>query len=125
MSRWDEVLEPLQHRRADEPEAFVFGPYCLIPGRRLLLIGHNQMDLGNRAFDILVLLVTRCGNVVSARQIFEHARPDMVVEDSNIRVQISELRRTLSAGCQRLIVTVRGRGYVFVAPVERLSSLEA
>jgi DNA-binding winged helix-turn-helix (wHTH) protein len=109
---------------ADEPEAFSFGPYCLIPCKRVLLAGQDQIALGSRAFDILVLLVKRGGDIVTSRQIFEHAWPDMTVEDSNIRVQISDLRRALSA-YQRSIVTVRSRGYVFVVPVQRLGSLEA
>jgi DNA-binding winged helix-turn-helix (wHTH) protein len=108
----------------DERDAFKFGPYYLIPCRRVLLAGQVQIELGSRAFDILVLLVKRCGEIVSSREIFEHAWPDMIVEDSNIRVQISDLRRALSAH-QRSIVTVRSRGYVFVVPVHRLGSLEA
>jgi DNA-binding winged helix-turn-helix (wHTH) protein len=108
-----------------EPEAFRFGSYCLIPGRRQLLAGQNQIELGGRAFDILVLLVRRCGDLVSPQQILEHAWPNMIVEGSNIRVQISDLRRALSADCQPFIATVRCRGYVFVVPVERLRSLEA
>jgi DNA-binding winged helix-turn-helix (wHTH) protein len=122
--RWDKVLGSPMQKPADEPEAFKFGPYCLIPCRRQLLAGQDQIVLGSRAFDILVLLVSRCGDIVSPRQIFEHAWPDLIVEDSNIRVQISDLRRALSA-YQRAIVTVRSRGYVFVVPVRRLGSLEA
>jgi DNA-binding winged helix-turn-helix (wHTH) protein len=119
----DKVSGSLFQQRVDEPEAFEFGPYCLIPGRRLLLSGKDPVELGSRAFDILVLLVKRCGNVVSSQQIFAHAWPDMIVEGSNIRVQIGGLRRALSA-YQRSIVTVRSRGYVFVVPVQRLSPLE-
>jgi DNA-binding winged helix-turn-helix (wHTH) protein len=118
------VRLPLE-KDASEPEAFKFGPYCLIPGRRQLLAGEDQIDLGSRAFDILVLLVKSCGDVVTTRQIFEHAWPDMIVEGSNIRGQISDLRRALSTNCRPFIVTVRGRGYVFVVPVQRLRFLEA
>jgi DNA-binding winged helix-turn-helix (wHTH) protein len=118
-------LKSLLEKHAAEPEAFKFGPYCLIPRRRQLLLGQDQIELGSRAFDILVLLVKRCGDVVSSQQLFEHAWPDMIVEGSNIRVQISHLRRVLSTDCHPFIVTVRSRGYVFVVPVKRLRSLEA
>ena len=121
MPRRDKVGSPCRPL-PDEPDAFKFGPYYLIPCRRVLLAGQDQIGLGSRAFDILVLLVRRCGEIVSSRQIFDHAWPDMIVEESNIRVQISDLRRALSAH-PRSIVTVRSRGYVFVVPVHRLSSL--
>jgi DNA-binding winged helix-turn-helix (wHTH) protein len=120
----DKMLGSLLQKRTDQPEAFKFGPYCLIPGRRLLLAGQERIEVGSRAFDILVLLVRRCGDVVSSRQIFDHAWPDMIVEGSNIRFQIRGLRRILST-YQRSIVTVRSRGYVFVVPVQRLSPMEA
>ena len=125
MSRRDEILGSLLQKRVVEIEVFKFGPYCLIPGRRLLLAGQDQIELGSRAFDILVLLVKRCGDVVSPRQILEHVWPDLTVEDSNIRVQVSDLRHALGPEFQRFIVTVRGRGYVFVAPVQRVRPLEA
>lgn len=124
-SHRDEVLGSLLQRRINEPEVFRFGPYCLIPDRRLLLAGQDQIELGSRAFDILVLLVKRHGQVVSPRQMFEHVWPDLTVEDSNIRVQISDLRRVLRAGSHQFIATIRGRGYIFVAPVERAGCLEA
>lgn len=124
ISQRDTMLGSLLQKRADEPEAFKFGPYCLIPSRRLLLVGQDRIELGSRAFDILVLLVKRCGDVVSSQQIFEYAWPDMTVEESNIRVQMRGLRRALGA-YQRSIVTVRSRGYVFVVPVQHLSPMEA
>ncbi|WP_376706979.1 winged helix-turn-helix domain-containing protein [Bradyrhizobium japonicum] len=103
-------------------EAVTFGPYCLIPGRRLLLEGQDQVELGGRAFDILVLLVKRSGEVVTLREILEDVWQDLMVSESNIRVQVCELRRALAPKCQRFIVTVPTRGYVFVAPVQRLTS---
>jgi DNA-binding winged helix-turn-helix (wHTH) protein len=125
ISRRDAILGSLLQKRVDELEVFTFGDYCLIPARRLLLAGKDQIALGSRAFDILVLLVKCHGTVVSPREISEHVWPDLIVEESNIRVQISDLRQALSTECQRFIATVRGRGYVFVAPVRRISSLEA
>jgi adenylate cyclase len=72
--------------------------------------------IGSRAFDILGLLVAHPGDLVSRDDIMKAAWPGTVVEDGNLSVQISALRRILDAG--RLegscIQTVSGRGYRFV-----------
>src|SRR5262245_63470973 len=70
MSPQNEMLGLLMQRGDDELEVLRFGPYCLIPGRRLLLAGQDRIELGSRAFDILVVLVRRRGEVVSPRQLF-------------------------------------------------------
>jgi predicted ATPase/DNA-binding winged helix-turn-helix (wHTH) protein len=101
-----------------------FGPYRLIPSKRLLLVGQERVELGSRAFDILLLLLQRRGEVVSRRELLDQVWPDLTVEESNLRVQISELRRALDA-CDEgssFIRTVPGRGYLFVAPVQAVSS---
>jgi DNA-binding winged helix-turn-helix (wHTH) protein len=118
----EDVLGRILQMRTAEAENFQFGPFTLIPGRRLLLAGQDHVELGGRAFDILVLLVKRAGEVVSLRQILEHVWQDVAVDDSNIRVQVGDLRRALGPKYQRFIVTVHARGYVFVAPVQRLPS---
>jgi len=75
--------------------------------------------IGSRAFDILGLLVAHPGDLVSRDDIMKAAWPGTVVEDGNLSVQISALRRILDAG--RLegscIQTVSGRGYRFVREV--------
>src|SRR6478752_5934746 len=114
--RQDVLGQILDMPRTQEAEVVTFGPYCLIPGRRLLLEGQDHVELGGRAFDILVLLVKRSGEVVALREILEHVWQDLMVSESNIRVQVCELRRALAPKCQRSIVTVPMRGYVFVAP---------
>jgi DNA-binding winged helix-turn-helix (wHTH) protein len=118
----EDVLGRILRTRDAGPETFAFGPFTLIPGRRLLLAGHDRIELGGRAFDILVLLVKRAGEVVRLGQILEQVWQDVTVDDSNIRVQIGDLRRALGPTYQRFIVTVHTRGYVFVGPVQRLPS---
>src|SRR5205085_6530229 len=75
--------------------------------------------IGSRAFDILGLLVAHPGDLVSRDDIMKAAWPGTMVEDGNLSVQISALRRILDAG--RLegscIQTVSGRGYRFVGEV--------
>src|SRR5438477_5330905 len=77
--------------------------------------------IGSRAFDILGLLVAHPGDLVSRDDIMKAAWPGTVVEDGNLSVQISALRRILDAG--RLegscIQTVSGRGYRFVGEVTK------
>lgn len=86
--------------------------------------------LGSRALDILVLLLDRRGELVTKDEITAAVWHGAIVEDSNLTVHIAALRRVLDrdrpqASC---IQTVVGRGYRFIAEVQRLSaerSLEA
>jgi class 3 adenylate cyclase len=77
--------------------------------------------VGSRGLDILETLVARAGEVVSKDEIVAAAWLGRVVEDSNLTVQISALRRVLDRGRANgsCIQTVAGRGYRFVAPVTR------
>src|SRR4051794_38958558 len=103
--------------------AISFGPFRLLAARRLLLEGDKPVRLGSRAFDILAALVERAGEVVGKAELIARAWPGTFVEESNLKIQVSALRRALGdgQGGHRYIVTVPGRGYNFVAPV----SLEA
>ena len=98
---------------------FSFGPFRLFPSQRLLLEGNRRVQLGSRAFDILTILVERAGEVVGKDELIARVWPNVFVEDSNLKTQVSGLRRALGearAG-RCYIVTVPGRGYNFVAPV--------
>jgi predicted ATPase len=77
------------------------------------------VPLGSRASEILILLVERAGEVVSRDDIFARVWPGVFVDESNLRVHISGLRKALGehqAG-QRYIINLPGRGYSFVAPL--------
>src|SRR6516165_7480384 len=75
--------------------------------------------IGSRALDILGVLIERAGEVVSKDEIITAVWRETVVEDSNLTVQISALRRVLDRGRSNgsCIRTVPGRGYRFIAPV--------
>jgi adenylate cyclase len=77
--------------------------------------------IGSRALDLLSVLITRAGEVVSKDEIVAAVWPKVIVEDSNLTVQISALRRMIDHGRSggSYIQTVPGRGYRFVAPVTR------
>ena len=99
--------------------AISFGPFRLLAEQRLLLEGDKPVRLGNRAFDILTALVERGGEVVGKEELMARAWPQTFVEEANLKIQVSSLRRALGdgQGGNRYIVTVVGRGYNFVAPV--------
>jgi DNA-binding winged helix-turn-helix (wHTH) protein len=75
--------------------------------------------IGSRALDILGVLIARSGEVVSKDEIIAAVWPGTIVEDSNLTVQISALRRVLDRGRTQgsCIQTIPGRGYRFVAVV--------
>jgi len=79
----------------------------------------SPVPIGSRALDILRVLIERAGEIVSKDEIIAAVWPDTVVEDSNLPVQISALRRVLDNGRSSgsRIQTVAGRGYRFVAAV--------
>src|ERR1700680_2253429 len=99
--------------------AISFGPYRLLAAQRLLLEGDKPVRLGSRAFDILAALVERAGKVVDKQELIARAWPKTLVEEANLKIQVSALRRALGdgQGGHRYVVTVPGRVYNFVAPV--------
>jgi predicted ATPase/DNA-binding winged helix-turn-helix (wHTH) protein len=109
--------EAAEHSKAEL--VFSFGPYRLIPNRQLLLLENRPIKLGGRAFELLRLLVQRGGELVSKEELIAAAWPGIFVHESNLKVNMSNLRRLL--GDAKLnpsyLATVVGRGYRFIAPV--------
>jgi predicted ATPase/DNA-binding winged helix-turn-helix (wHTH) protein len=99
--------------------AISFGPFRLLIAQRLLLEGDKPVRLGSRAFDILAALVERAGEVVGKEELIARVWPQTYVEESNLKIQVSALRRALGDGQagNRYVVTVPGRGYNFATPV--------
>jgi DNA-binding winged helix-turn-helix (wHTH) protein len=100
---------------------YFFGRFRLIPTSRLLLEGNRVVELGSRAFDLLLCLVRRSGEVVTTSELMSLVWPWTVIEAGNVRVQISALRKALGddGGAQRFIVTIPHTGYGFAAEVTR------
>jgi DNA-binding winged helix-turn-helix (wHTH) protein len=98
---------------------FSFDSFRLFPSQRQLLDGSARVRIGSRAFDILTILVERAGEVIGKEELIARVWPKVFVDDSNLKTQVSALRRSLDdgRGGRRYIVTVPGRGYNFVAPV--------
>jgi predicted ATPase/DNA-binding winged helix-turn-helix (wHTH) protein len=108
-------------QRTNESEIVRFGPFRLIAAERLLAKGSEPVTLGGRALDILIALIERAGEVVSHRELVKRVWSDVIVEESSLRVHIAGLRRALGDGRDgaRYITNVAGRGYCFVASVQR------
>ena len=79
------------------------------------------VEIGSRALDVLCVLIERPGDLVSKGEIMEIVWPGTVVEDNNLTVQISALRRVLDRGRAEgsCIQTTAGRGYRLVVGVTR------
>jgi predicted ATPase/DNA-binding winged helix-turn-helix (wHTH) protein len=93
-----------------------FGRYRLDRHRREFLADGRPVELGGRAFDTLVALVDGRGTVLSKDWLLRSIWPDRVVEENNLEIQISTLRKVLGAD-RHLIRTVVGRGYQFTGDV--------
>jgi DNA-binding winged helix-turn-helix (wHTH) protein len=106
------------------PRAFFFGSFRIIPRARLLERDGSRTPLGGRAFDLLCVLVSRPGEVVSKGELMARVWPDLTVEEGSLRFHISQLRRALGDGREgkRYVANVPGRGYCFVARVDRAAS---
>jgi class 3 adenylate cyclase/tetratricopeptide (TPR) repeat protein len=101
-------------------EVFVlgFGGFELQPERRRLLQDGEPVPIGARAFDVLLALVDRHERVVSKIELLDLVWPGLVVEENNLQVQISTLRKLLGP---RAIATIPGRGYRFTLPLDDAS----
>jgi predicted ATPase/DNA-binding winged helix-turn-helix (wHTH) protein len=104
--------------------AVSFEGFQFFPSRRELLEGGSAVKLGTRALDILAILIENAGKTVSKAELITRVWPKTVVEDINLRVHVSALRRSLGDGQKgrRFIINVAGRGYSFVAALTRESS---
>jgi DNA-binding winged helix-turn-helix (wHTH) protein len=103
---------------------YIFEGFRLDAGRRQLSSsGGVVLPLNSRAMEALVILLSHAGELVTKKQLLEGVWPSAVVEDNNINQCILAIRKALgeSAGSNRFVMTVPGRGYRFVAPVVQQS----
>ncbi|MES2194598.1 MAG: winged helix-turn-helix domain-containing protein [Pseudomonadota bacterium] len=108
---------------ANDPDSggVQFGRFCLYERSRLLEKDQAPVKVGSRAIDILCLLVSRAGEIIHKDELLAYAWPNLVVEETSLRVHIAELRKVLGDGKEgaRFITNVPNRGYCFVASVQR------
>jgi len=95
--------------------SFEFGRFRILPQRREVLADGRRMEIGGRAFDVLVALVEANGAVVRKDELMSRVWPGRIVEDNSLHAQIKVLRKAFSD--HDLIRTVVGRGYQFTGEI--------
>jgi len=105
---------------------YEFGPYQLSVNTRLLKRSGETVSLTPKAADILVLLVTRAGQLVEKDELLKEIWPDTFVEEANLSQNIFYLRKALGDDRvdPRYIETVTRRGYCFIASVRVVEAEE-
>ncbi|WP_413717771.1 winged helix-turn-helix domain-containing tetratricopeptide repeat protein [Silicimonas sp. MF1-12-2] len=94
--------------------SFRFGDFLLSTEERKLSRNGIELPLGARAFDMLRFMVENRHRVLTKAEILDAVWPDIAVEESNLTVQVSALRKVLGP---KALATIPGRGYQFVLSV--------
>jgi len=104
---------------SEKRQVYEFDNFRLDPGERQLLRDGQPITLSSKAFDLLLVLIENNGRLVEKEEIYNRVWGDQVVEESNLTVQMSAIRKALGERIQnpRHIVTVPGYGYRFVGDV--------
>jgi len=108
---------PMIRRRSSPAaagEIIQFGRFQLLLRRRQLLADGEPIELGTRAFDLLLVLLEADGSLVPKDELLRRVWPGVFVAEENLKVQISALRKALGED-RDFIRTDVGRGYRFAA----------
>lgn len=101
---------------------FTFDDFELDCAKRQLKRDGEPVALKSKTFDLLQHLVENSGRLVTKSELMERVWPDQFVEENNLTVQISALRKVFGQG--QFITTVPGKGYKFVADVAEVAAPE-
>jgi DNA-binding winged helix-turn-helix (wHTH) protein len=96
-------------------DSFRFGRFEVLPVERQLLDDGRPVVLGARAFELLLALIERRDRLVSKGELLDLVWPGLVVEEGNLAVQVSGLRKLIGP---QAIATVPGRGYRFAVHLD-------
>jgi TolB-like protein/DNA-binding winged helix-turn-helix (wHTH) protein/Flp pilus assembly protein TadD len=101
---------------------YEFGPFRLEIDKRLLFRGDEPIALTPKALEILFVLVENAGITMEKEELIRKVWPDSFVEEGNLTVNISTIRKSLGErpNYHQYIATVPGKGYRFVADVKEL-----
>jgi DNA-binding winged helix-turn-helix (wHTH) protein len=99
--------------RATAGEALGFRRFRVLLRQRQLLVDGVPVELGTRAFDLLLVLLEAAGSLVTKEELMSRVWPGVVVSKENIKHQVSVLRKALGAD-RDIIHTEFGRGYRFI-----------
>lgn len=110
-------------RGAGQSRSFGFGDFLALPASRTLLCRGVPVDLGGRAFDLLIVLLRSRGSLVTRDEIIRYVWPSTIVDESNLRFQMACLRKALGEA-RNYIKTVPGRGYLLVGSDDEESGVQ-
>src|ERR1700758_3230252 len=104
-------------------DIFGFGQFRVDPTERLLLRNGTPIHITDKAFDALLVLLPKAGHLVERSELIATIWEQTFVEDGNLTVAISTLRRALGehGNQSKYIETVPRRGYRFVADVRKIN----
>lgn len=106
---------------------YEFGEFRLDPDRRLVWDGNGApLELAPRAFDALLMMISRPGELIQKAALLSALWPNVTVVENSLDQVVSRLRRALGdTESSPLIVTDRGRGYRFVGRVRAVPGAKA
>jgi DNA-binding winged helix-turn-helix (wHTH) protein len=104
--------------------ALEFGRFRVLLRRRQLLADGAPVELGTRAFDLLLVLLEADGSLVSKDVLLSRVWPGIVVSEENLKVQVAALRKALGAD-RDVIHTEFGRGYRFIGVLRSKAAPDA
>ena len=101
---------------------YMFGPFRIDPTERVLRSNGDIVPLTPKVFEMLLALVESSGRVVQKKELLDRIWPGVFVEEANLNVNMSILRRVLGDDSRKrqYIETISKRGYRFIAPVREL-----
>ena len=104
--------------------SFEFGEFRLDPVERQLLRGGRVIPLTPKAFETLCLLVENGGHLLEKNRLMEMLWADAFVEEGNLADNVSKIRQALGDSRKepKFIETISGRGYRFIAKVEKIEA---
>ena len=105
-----------------ESHLYEFGEFQLDATRRILLRRGESVAIAPKVYEVLLVLVETAGQSLCKDELLRRVWPDTVVEESNLTVSVSALRKVLGEGRgeHQFIATLPGIGYQFVAPVAQV-----
>src|SRR6478672_3205121 len=112
--------------REQREQVYTFDDFRLDVSDRQLLHDGRPVTLPAKAFDMLVVLIENGGRLVGKDELFSRVWPDQIVEESNLAVHVSAIRKALGEKKDnpRYVATVPGHGYRFTSNVLRLDHEE-
>src|SRR5215475_5952779 len=113
----------MRHLEQQNSQYYEFGPFRLATDEHRLYRNGEVIMLPPKEFDLLLLLVQNPGQVMNRESLIKSLWPNTVVEEANLNVHISALRKALAegAGEQHYIETLPRLGYRFIAPVTKVN----